>query len=385
MKPALVQGRPRTKLADSLAHGLLAVLLLAAAAARAEPYLAVRSGQKCMACHVNPTGGGKRTEFGSVYGQTALAQRQLDLSFLRSASAAGAASDAAPWTGKITDWFGLGIDLRATQRTRKVPGSDRTSGLDPTRAQVYFEVQPHGDRLTLYVDEHVAPDTLKAREAFAMLWFAERSVYVKVGRMYVPFGLRIEDDTAFMRLFSGVNFNLSHDGVEGGLELGPWSAQLAVTNGGGSATHRGKLINALATYVQPDWRLGLSVSHDASGAADRSMQSVFAGLRTGIVSWLASGVHIVDDDTPSGRVRRWASLVEGNIEVAQGHNLKLSYEFYDPNRKVREDQRVRYSAVWEFVPFQFTQFRLGARKNQGIPQNNAQNASELFLQWHAFF
>ena len=188
MKPALVQGRPRTKLADSLAHGLLAVLLLAAAAARAEPYLAVRSGQKCMACHVNPTGGGKRTEFGSVYGQTALAQRQLDLSFLRSASAAGAASDAAPWTGKITDWFGLGIDLRATQRTRKVPGSDRTSGLDPTRAQVYFEVQPLGDRLTLYVDEHVAPDTLKAREAFAMLWFAERSVYVKVGRMYVQIG-----------------------------------------------------------------------------------------------------------------------------------------------------------------------------------------------------
>jgi hypothetical protein len=37
------------------------------------------------------------------------------------------------------------------------------------------------------------------------------------------------------------------------------------------------------------------------------------------------------------------------------------------------------------VPFQFTQFRLGARKGDGTPQNNAQNASELFLQWHAFF
>jgi len=28
---------------------------------------------------------------------------------------------------------------------------------------------------------------------------------------------------------------------------------------------------------------------------------------------------------------------------------------------------------------------LGARKNIGIPQNNAQNATEVFLQWHAFF
>jgi hypothetical protein len=41
--------------------------------------------------------------------------------------------------------------------------------------------------------------------------------------------------------------------------------------------------------------------------------------------------------------------------------------------------------VWEYVPFQFTQFRLGARKNHGIPQNDAQNATEFFLQWHAFF
>jgi len=28
---------------------------------------------------------------------------------------------------------------------------------------------------------------------------------------------------------------------------------------------------------------------------------------------------------------------------------------------------------------------VGARRSNGIPQNNAQNATELFLQWHAFF
>lgn len=135
--------------------------------------------------------------------------------------------------------------------------------------------------------------------------------------------------------------------------------------------------------MQPDWRVGVSASRD--GLADRDMQSVFAGLRTGIVAWLASGVHIVDNGSTGGRVRRWASLVEGNIELAKGQNLKLSYEFYDQNRSVPEDQRVRVSAVWEFAPFQFTQFRLGARKNKGIPQSNPQNASEVFVQWHAFF
>ncbi len=388
MNRYLGQGRPRTSRAAAVARWLLAAALLASGTARAEPYLAVRSGQKCMACHVNPSGGGKRTEFGSLYGQTALAQQQLDLLNLgRAPTAQGAPSEPASWTGKISDQFGLGIDLRATQRSRKLPGSDRSSGRDPTRAQVYLEARLLEDRLTLYLDEHVAPDAAKTktREAFALLWFAERSLYLKAGRIYVPFGLRIEDDSAFIRLFSGTNFNLSDDGVEGGLELGPWSAQLAVTKASGNASNGGKFVNALATYMQPDWRLGASLSVDHRGSADRSMQSVFGGWRTGIVSWLASGVHIIDDDAPGRRVRKWASLVEGNVEVAKGHNLKLSYEFYDPNRNISEDQRVRYSAVWEYVPFQFTQFRLGARKNVGIPQNNAQNASELFLQWHAFF
>jgi hypothetical protein len=220
-----------------------------------------------------------------------------------------------------------------------------------------------------------------------MLWFANKSVYVKAGRMFVPFGLRIEDDTAFIRQVTGTTFSSSDDGVEGGLELGPWSVNVSVTNGagGGAETNRGKLISSLATYVQPDWRVGASASANYNGDADRRMQSAFAGLRTGIVSWLASGVYITDDGTPTGRLKQWATLVEGNVEVAKGHNLKLTYEYYDPDADLKEDHRERYSVVWEYVPFQFTQFRAGVRKNHGIPQNDAQNATELFLQWHAFF
>ena len=368
--------------------GLIAPLLfalLAPVAVRAEPYLAVRSGLKCMACHVNPGGGGKRTEFGAAYGQTAFAREQLDPATGQVGPSAGAMP--AMWTGKLNDQVALGSDLRATLQSVKVPGSKATLAFNPTRAQIYLEVKPLAERLSLYLDERVAPGAATNRETYTLLWFADRSAYVKAGRMFIPFGLRVEDDTAFIRQVSGVNFNSSDDGVEAGLEIGPWSAAVSVTNGaaGGVETNRGKQISALASYVRPDWRVGLSASVNRNGGADRSMQSVFGGLRLGIVSALASAVYIADDGTPIGRVKHWASLVEANIEAAKGHNLKLSCEYYDPNAAVREDQRVRYSAVWEFVPFQFTQFRLGARKSSGIPQNNAQNASDVFLQWHAFF
>jgi hypothetical protein len=366
---------------------LLSAALLAPAALRAEPYLAVRTGFKCGVCHVNPTGGGKRTEFGSTYSQTTLAAERLDLTTGKAVPAVGAGSEPAVWTGKLNDHLAIGSDLRANLQGTLVPNNPSTVAFDQTRAQVYLEVKPIVDRLTIYLDERVAPGAATNRETYAMLWTADRSAYVKAGRMFVPFGLRIEDDTAFIRQVTGTAFNSSDDGVEGGLELGPWSVNVSVTNGagGGAETNRGKLISSLATYVQPDWRVGASASANYNGDADRRMLSAFAGLRTGIVSWLASGVYITDDGTPAGRLKQRATLVEGNVEVAKGHNLKLTYEYYDPDTDLEEDHRERYSVVWEYVPFQFTQFRLGARKNHGIPQNDAQNATELFLQWHAFF
>jgi len=366
---------------------LLSAALLAPAALRAEPYLAVRTGFKCGVCHVNPTGGGKRTEFGSTYSQTTLAAERLDLTTGKAVPAVGAGSEPAVWTGKLNDHLAIGSDLRANLQGTLVPNNPSTVAFDQTRAQVYLEVKPIVDRLTIYLDERVAPGAATNRETYAMLWTADRSAYVKAGRMFVPFGLRIEDDTAFIRQVTGTAFNSSDDGVEGGLELGPWSVNVSVTNGagGGAETNRGKLISSLATYVQPDWRVGASASANYNGDADRRMLSAFAGLRTGIVSWLASGVYIADDGTPAGRLKQRATLVEGNVEVATGHNLKLTYEYYDPDTDLKEDHRERYSVVWEYVPFQFTQFRLGARKNHGIPQNDAQNATEFFLQWHAFF
>jgi hypothetical protein len=360
--------------------------LLVALPACAEPYLAVRTGAKCMSCHVNPTGGGKRTEYGNIYAQTTLAAARLD-------PASGKTTEAPPphaddiWTGRLNNYVAVGADARANLDASNVPNEEDTLAFDLKSVQLYLDLQPIPNRLSLYVDQRVAPGAAENREAYALLWSASRTAYLKAGRMFLPYGLRLEDDSAFVRQVTGINFASSDDGVEGGLELGSWSAYLAITNGtaGGAETNKGKQWSALLNFVQPDWRVGASFNFNANDAADRQMQNVFAGLRTGIVSWLGEADYIIDDGTAGGRRKLWAGLLEGNVEVARRHNLKLTYEYYDPNLDVDEDQRERYSLVWEYVPFQFTQFRAGYRDNKGIPQNNAQNANQLFLQWHAFF
>jgi len=370
----------------AIARILLAALALAPAVALAEPYLAVRTGLKCGACHVNPTGGGKRTEFGAIYGQTAFSASRLD-------PATGAAlpegsAEPAPWTGKINDHVALGADLRANATATFIPHASDAYAFDPVRAQAYLEVKPIIDRLTIYLDEQVSPGAATNRETYALLWNSSKTLYAKAGRMFVPFGLRIEDDTAFIRAQTNTSYQSFDNGVEAGLETGPWSVQLAVTNGsgGGAETNRGKMVSATASYVQQAWRLGVSASDNSEGGGvDRRMQSLFGGLRTGIVSWLGSAVLITDDGTAAGRVQQVATLFEGNVEVARGHNLKVTYEWLDPDRNVGEDERERFSLVYEYSPFQFTQFRFGARKNKGVSQDDTQNTTEAFVQWHAFF
>jgi len=79
----------------------------------------VRTGYKCVACHVNPTGGGKRTEFGSIYSQTAMAAERLDLRTGKPVPAG--ASEPESWTGRLSDQFAVGADLRATSQYVAVP------------------------------------------------------------------------------------------------------------------------------------------------------------------------------------------------------------------------------------------------------------------------
>ena len=66
------------KLLPTLA--LAIVTLFAAKSVLAEPYLAQRYGQKCMACHTNITGGGKRNAIGNSY-TLALSDSSISTSF----------------------------------------------------------------------------------------------------------------------------------------------------------------------------------------------------------------------------------------------------------------------------------------------------------------
>jgi hypothetical protein len=352
------------------------ILIIAAishiSTAVAEPYLAVQEGYKCNVCHVNPTGGGLRNDFGVMYAKVLLPAETID-------------SQLNAWTGKLTDNVRVGGDLRAQWSSSSVPGSKSQQGFDLEQVRVYTDISLIPDRLGLYVDEQIAPNASQNMEAYVRYGSTSQGFYFKGGQFYLPFGWRLQDQTAFVREVSGISMTTPDKGVEIGYERPSWSAQLDFTNGAANATTgSGHQITSQVVYVQPLWRVGVASAFTQADAGNRRVGGVFAGLRTGPVSWLAEADLVHDESFPGGR-NLDAGLLEADWHVRKGHNLKLTAEYMDPNRAVPEDQQARYSFVYEYTPLPFLQLRAGYRRYRGIPQSDNENRRLTFLELHGYF
>ena len=357
----------------ALAAFLLLASCLFALSAHAEPYLAVQTGFKCQQCHVNPTGGGMRNAFGDVFAQTQLPAQHLD-------------TGTDTWAGNITRFISIGGDLRFDGSFTQVPHTASTNEFDLEQARLYVNAAVIPDRLAVYVDELLAPGGALNREAYAMYWSANHSWYVKAGQMYLPYGLRLEDQSAFIRTAPGINMTTPDKGVEFGLEHGPWDAQFAVSNGtaGGPENDHGKQYSAQLYHVQSIWRLGAAANYNDAAAGAKSSYGLFGGLRTGPIAWLGE-VDLIDDRSIANGGKMTSGLIEANWMPARGHNLKLTAEYLDPNRDVSNDAQTRYSFVYEYTPFQFLQLRGGVRIGDGIPQIPTERTKSVFVQLHGYF
>ncbi len=339
----------------------------------AEPYLAVQEGLHCSNCHSHPAGGGKRNTYGNVFAQTELAGKRIGNGNL--------------WTGEVNQWLSVGANLRAGFLFEDTPNQEERSEFSINRGTMYVEAQVVPGRISVYVDQQFAPDASQNREAYVRLNSANKKWFALAGQFYLPFGLRLQDDTAFVRLATGVNFTNPDRGVQLGYDSGKWSTITSLSNGsgGGREIDSGKQLSVVSSYVQPTWRAGVSANFNDADAGDRSMFGVFGGVRTGPIAWLLEVDQIRDDISSGGTVDAIASLLEANWQVRKGHNLKLSYDFLDPDEDVSEDHQVRYSLVWEHSPMQFLQGRVGFRIYDGIPQVDRQNRDVFFAEIHGFF
>ena len=341
---------------------------------RAEPYLAMRYGLKCVGCHINPTGGGLRNAVGNSFTQNVIPANSLP-ELLQG------------WNGSLLDdRLRLGGDLRTATTRTSIAGQPTRSVGGTEQVRLYADVQLIKDVLGAYLDQQVAPGKSERQEAYVRLSMPGLGLYAKAGQFYLPFGWRLQDSLAFVRQLSGVSMTVPDKGLEIGHESPEWSVQLVRSNGpGNKGSLSGHQTTAQAIWLQPWGRVGAAAAQVKSSAGDRQAWGLFAGTTTGPVAWLAEVDLVTDAGYPEGKRRQFATLLEANWLVQQGHNLKLTSEVLDPDRRVAHDHKVRYSLVYEYTPFAFVQLRAGTRKYGGIPQNAVDNRRQTFAELHAMF
>ena len=349
--------------------------------ASAEPYLAQKYGVKCSACHTNITGGGKRTVFGNSI-----------------ASALAADKIAPGFSPNLNDNISIGADFRGSWIYTQFPDADPVNGVAQdsiedtsefsfTNGSLYLEFGL-GDKLTFYLDQQVAPEGGRTREALMIYrGLLGESSYVKAGRFFLPFGLRLQDDQAFIRERTGFNFANADEGIEFGFEPGNWSFSLALSNGtqGSGENNTDKQVSFVGSYVQPKYRVGASFTNNNAPSGNSTLAyNVFGGLT--FKDWVFLGeIDQLELETNFVETTQLASFVSVNYFATPSLNLKYSYDFFDPNDDIDEDEETRHSLLAEKFVNEFLQFRVGVRLYDGIPQNSFENRDIFFSELHWYF
>lgn len=364
------------------ALALAGPLTLWSAPTSAEPRFALRQGMACAHCHINRTGGGMRTRYGSTFSQTGLATWDLP-------------GIVDPHAGESIDF---GANLRLSNRTTlqastelegKQRKSNRRNSFDITEGNLYVRAAVVPERLHVYIDETVAPEAAANREAFVMLQGLPLDGYVKAGRFLLAYGLRLPDDTNFIRQETGFTYANQDLGLEVGFAPGPFNVALAITNGslGGADPNLAKQVTGHVTWVGPALRGGVSVAWNDTSSPDFAFSSLtfggHLGARLGRLV-LLSEFDWIKGFNPDDTYDQWALYTGADLEVVKGVYLRGIFEAFDPLFSLANNERDRFVFGVSWLPLPMLEVRAEYRLNRDIPQRVEGNADEIVVELHGF-
>ncbi len=360
----------------SLLTFLVVLLVLLPHTSTSLPKFASRTGLSCSSCHVNPAGGGMRNVFGSAsYGREDLPiptwQEEYGLD---------------GFSTKLTDFISVGADFRTIYFYQKTGLSSRNS---------FFQMQSD-----LYVALQIAKKTLfylnrgnaGRYEAFGLAEVFPWKGYVKAGWFVPNFGLRSDDHNIFTREKTLFAFGGGQDaGVEVGLAPGMFNFSASLSNGSTTDRDNNKF-KALAGRGEA--RL------DIAGFNLRGGGSYYNNAHAGGVTTLlgAHGAVSFNENltvlgefvkrreySNSTALKTLSSIFyfEADYVLTQGVDLKVGYEFFDPNTRYQTGTESRMVVGLEFYPLPGVELRplYVLRKEDPVDAENDQ----VILMMHLYF
>lgn len=374
---------------------LLLAALSVARTATAEPYLEVRAGAKCNDCHTNLTGGGKRTPFAHIHARDIL--HDLDL--------LPVPAGVKGFNGQINEYVSIGADLRVRNTTIFQDQFSQSGSVPANKAfrrsvtsneselsefLGYLQVDLLPDYVTIYGDWDLDGGVTN-REGFGLIrGFLPWDTYLKAGRFFPTYGLRVQDDQAYIRSRTGFTFENSDEGGEIGIAPGPFFVAADVTNGTPGDKDVLVTVNGYGLFQDvPVVRNVLAGASYARQSDQKWTACLYGGANLWLFTYLAE-FDLIDDRSVASEKKRdqYAAYTELNLLLFDWLNLRGTFDFV---KVANARNQTRYTIGVDPFINRFIQPRITYRINNGPPlpgQNPnelVENQAELVFELHFFF
>lgn len=355
------------------------------------PKFATRQGAKCQSCHINPTGKGMRSTFGSTYGR-----EELTMTTYKEQT------DIEEYSPMLNDFFTVGMDYRTLFYFRE---QNTTSSFFQMQGDLYLDLRLN-KKFRIYFDKGL----YSGFEVFGLAKVLPLDGYVKIGNFVPSYGLKMDDHNLLIRSGPFFPINPAVASYPGGLGFGQgaedtglefgfnpsiFSINIGVFNGrkggltGTAGTKNKAVVVRADANVQTDFlnfNIGGSVYNlpTANGPGKTQIIGGF-GVFTFDNNLTLQGEYDIIT-THNSVLNKLVSgnilYIEANYLLWSGVDLKLGYEFYDPNLDLKDGSVTRFTVGAELFPLTGVEVRPLYRINQEKPTELKNN--EMHVMFHFY-
>ncbi|MBS1517065.1 MAG: hypothetical protein JSS91_03170 [Bacteroidetes bacterium] len=323
------------------------------------PRFAAYTGDKCMDCHVNPTGGMMRNKGGDYY-----AKKNLFMEMFR--KIAGKSK----FSPKISKGITLGGDVRIAQVDNEVDGSSNFNSFLSMQGDIYFNAEVN-KILSIFATSGIDIPGIETKyEVYGMISNLPANTYLKIGRFAPDYGIKIVEHRAFQRQYILNTPYSANTGFELGVSPDWFNASIGIYNPMnlsflGRDPHKMFVASAGFTYGSDENNFNLNIGgsflNNPYNTSDTNFTSTITAnkkafgvfTKIGIMKRAALLGEIDFEENRSDRPLRRSLYWFGELDVIiiQGLELRSQFELYDRNRDAENDDVKRISAGFGIFPF----------------------------------
>lgn len=377
------------------------------------PRFALMTGTKCTSCHVNPTGGQMRTEYGLGFSQEKLPLEALkDSEFTFTNKVNDNISVGADYRGQFVYDFSTSPDFTTDPIAQRTKGK---SSFHTMTASIYAAVNL-GKKITFFFRQDLISPSfrdLSGPEVFVIAKILPGKWYIKGGDFLPDYGWRLDDHTAYIRggnigtlnglqTNAGLIFRPNYKDV--GVEIGGYAGSLMFTaglfNGNGNngpvgfsneKAYVGK-IEQMGSLSSLNYRLGIS----GYGYKSYKMGGVHFGIGNEDITVMGEfdlthhAIDVTAYNVPvNEQVNQMAAYAEIDIRAMQGLWVIGKFDMFDPLQGVTDDGQSpetnsvkRITMGVELFPFSFVEIRPQYRLNI---ENPGISNDQILVQTHIWY